>query len=75
MNFDGRVAYVPGRFDAFELRQVLVVKAHAFENRNQVGFVVTTDDKVNVVSKSLSTGKASHCQTANESWTNAEFAT
>jgi hypothetical protein len=74
MDFNHCVADALGRFNAFELREVLIVKAHPLENRNQVGLVVTTDGKVNVVSESLPTCKPAHRQSTDEPWANAELA-
>ena len=72
MNFNRFITDALARLHALELRLVLIVKAHLFENRNQVGLVVTPAGKINIMSVPLSACKSAHGQTADKAWLNAK---
>ncbi len=73
VDFNCRVANVFGCFDAFKLRQVMVVETHSLENSNQVRLIVTTDGKVNIMRESLAPCKSTHRQAADETRMNTKF--
>ena len=65
---------MPGRFHAFELAQVLILKTQPLQNRDEVGLVLATDGKINVVRESFTSRESAHRQTADESRMNVKLA-